>query len=118
MGRSRFLSPNFPVIDRFENGVATSIKSLDLNAATYQNPTRLASTVMRYVRTLAQWEGQAEAWGQIQIAPSQINEIWKQIQDAGTHMGFMDYADPQYDDLMWRLQQQMLTLVELIRRNS
>ena len=48
----------------------------------------------------------------------QINEIWKQIQDAGTHMGFMDYADPQYDDLMWRLQQQMLTLVELIRRNS
>jgi hypothetical protein len=28
------LHPNFPVIDKFRNGVATSIKSIDLNAAT------------------------------------------------------------------------------------
>jgi len=40
-----------------------------------------------------------------------LNKIWKQIQEAGAHMGFMDYADPQYDALIWRLQQQMLTLV-------
>ena len=60
------------MIDRFENGVATSIKSLDLNAATYQNPTRLASTVMRYVRTLAQWEGQSEYWGGFRIVSSEI----------------------------------------------
>ncbi len=72
LGRSKFLSQNFPVIDRFEDGVATSIKSLDLNAPTYQNTTRLASTVMRYTRTLAQWEGQAEPWGRVQIHPAEI----------------------------------------------
>jgi len=40
-----------------------------------------------------------------------LHEIWGQIREAGAHMGFMDYADPQYDALIWRLQQQMLPLV-------
>ncbi len=47
------LPQNFPVIDRFVNGVATSIKTLELNAATYQNITTLTSKVQGYINTLA-----------------------------------------------------------------
>ena len=72
LGRSPELAENFPVIDRFENGVATSIKSIDLHAATYQDTTRLAGTVTRYLNTLAQWNGQTRPWGGFQIFPSEI----------------------------------------------
>ncbi len=51
------LSPNFPVIDRFVNGVATSIKTLDLNAPTYQNIGALISKVRGYINTLANFQG-------------------------------------------------------------
>jgi filamentous hemagglutinin len=53
------LVSNFPVIDRWSvsNGVATSIKSIDLNAASYQNISALARKVTGYVNTLANWQG-------------------------------------------------------------
>ncbi|MGP0058014.1 MAG: hypothetical protein ACLPID_01820 [Beijerinckiaceae bacterium] len=47
----------FPVIDNFTGGVATSIKSLDLSAATYQNAGALASRVNAYVDSLANFNG-------------------------------------------------------------
>ena len=37
LGRTIGMPLNYPVIDRFESGVATSIKSIDLTAASYQN---------------------------------------------------------------------------------
>jgi filamentous hemagglutinin len=43
------LPQNFPVIDRFVSGVATSIKTLDLNAATYQNISALTGKVRGYI---------------------------------------------------------------------
>jgi hypothetical protein len=51
------LPPNFEVIDRFIDGIATSIKSLDLTAATYQDPARLLSRINRYVDQLANFKG-------------------------------------------------------------
>ena len=51
------LPQNFPVIDRFVNGVATSIKTLDLNAATYQNIGVLTSKVQGYINALANFQG-------------------------------------------------------------
>ncbi len=51
------LPQNFPVIDRFVNGVATSIKTLDLNAATYQNVATLSRQVQGYINTLANFQG-------------------------------------------------------------
>jgi len=72
LGRSPELAENFPVIDRFENGVATSIKSIDLNAPSYQDPARLSSTVIRYLNTLARWNGQEPAWGGFRIGSSEI----------------------------------------------
>lgn len=51
------LPSNFPVIDRFENGLATSIKSIDLDAATYQNGATLARTLGGYVDKVADFQG-------------------------------------------------------------
>lgn len=53
------LPPNFPVIDRFVNGLATSIKSLDLTAPTYQNVVALTSRVQGYLVELAEFSGAA-----------------------------------------------------------
>jgi RHS repeat-associated protein len=70
--RSPFPSRNFPVIDRFENGVATSIKSIDLNAASYQNIDTLNRTVTKYIDAMATYQGQSPSWGGVRILPSQI----------------------------------------------
>ncbi len=72
LGRSSQLTQNFPVIDRFENGVATSIKSIDLAAKTYQNVDALKSVVTGYVDKMANYQGQARAWGGVRILPWQI----------------------------------------------
>jgi hypothetical protein len=57
LGRSPQLTQNFPVIDRFENGIATSIKSIDQGAKSYQNIGQLTSTIKGYVTELANWQG-------------------------------------------------------------
>lgn len=49
------LPPHFPVIDQWADGVATSIKSIDLNAATYQDAGRLAYRISK----LADFDGAA-----------------------------------------------------------
>jgi hypothetical protein len=50
------LPRTFKTLDDFANGAATSIKSIDLNAATYQDPTRLGYTLNRYINGLANYE--------------------------------------------------------------
>ena len=70
LGRSPELTQNFPVIDRFQNGIATSIKSIDLGAASYQNIGTLTSKVTGYINTLANWQG--ARWGDTAIRASQI----------------------------------------------
>ena len=70
LGRSKNLVSNFPVIDRFKNGTATSIKSMDLSAKSYQTINTLNRTVQGYVNKLAQWNG--ATWGQTTIRASDI----------------------------------------------
>lgn len=70
LGRSSNLPQNFPVIDRFENGLATSIKSLDLSAPAYQNITTLSRVVQGYINTLANWQG--ATWGNVSIQAANI----------------------------------------------
>jgi RHS repeat-associated protein len=72
LGRSPQLTQNFPTIDRFVNGTATSIKSLDLSAPTYQDVSNLARTVQRYIDTMAAYQGQPTLWGNVAIQPGQI----------------------------------------------
>ena len=65
------LPSNFPVIDRFEGGVATSIKSLDLNVATYQNAATLDRTLSGYVDKVADFQGRT--WAGVRIRPQDVS---------------------------------------------
>jgi RHS repeat-associated protein len=51
------LPRTFPVIDKFVNGVATSIKSIDLRALSYQTPANLERVLTGYVDKLAGFSG-------------------------------------------------------------
>jgi hypothetical protein len=51
------LPPWFPVIDSWLNGVATSIKSIDLRAATYQSAERLTYRLNKYIDQIALYDG-------------------------------------------------------------
>ena len=51
------LPKNFPVIDKFENGVATSIKSFDLELQSYNKGNGLFNKLKSYVNDLANFEG-------------------------------------------------------------
>ena len=65
------LAPNSPIIDRFPAGVATSFKSLDLDAATYQNAARLSWRINSYVNSVAGFNGYT--WGGVIIKPADID---------------------------------------------
>ncbi|MGH6613388.1 LysM peptidoglycan-binding domain-containing protein [Sphingomonas sp.] len=64
------LPGNFPVIDKFENGLATSIKSLDLDAATYQSGSTLTRTLNGYVDKVAGFQGRT--WAGVRIRPQDV----------------------------------------------
>lgn len=64
------LPRTFKTIDRFENGVATSIKSIDLNAATYQDGARLTYRLNDYIGKLASYTG--SQMGYIKIESAEI----------------------------------------------
>lgn len=62
---------NFPTIDRFANGVATSIKSMDVTAASYQKSGRIYSTLTKYIDKVAEFNGARV--GEFNIRPTDIN---------------------------------------------
>ena len=57
MRLGRTLHENFPVIDKISNGIATSIKSIDLRAATYQNMATLINRLSKYVGEVSEFVG-------------------------------------------------------------
>ncbi|KFF73830.1 hypothetical protein HX13_17680 [Chryseobacterium sp. P1-3] len=59
--KGAFKSSNFPVIDAFADGVATSIKTLDLAAKSYAKNNQVFNTLKGYINKLANFKG-AE-WG-------------------------------------------------------
>jgi hypothetical protein len=72
IGRGSLLRnlPGFPTIDKFENGIATSIKSIDLGTKTYQNIGALTSTVQGYIDKLAGFTG--DSYGGVTIYNAMI----------------------------------------------
>ena len=56
------LVKNFPTIDKFVDGAATSIKSMDLGAPTYQNAARITSKLEGYIDKVAGFNGNI-TWG-------------------------------------------------------
>jgi filamentous hemagglutinin len=71
------LPPNYPTFDRYVNGIATSIKSVDLGAMSYQNSQVLHATLTRYV-TAAQ-NGVLQNWGTARLAGLPITDRVVQI---------------------------------------
>ncbi|WEA00360.1 RHS repeat-associated core domain-containing protein [Mucilaginibacter sp. SJ] len=61
----------FPVIDKFENGVATSIKSIDVTADSYTKGNGLFNTLKSYVNKLDGFQGAAR--GDFRISSSDIS---------------------------------------------
>ncbi len=70
LGRSPQLVQNFPTIDRYSNGIITSIKSIDLGAKTYQNFGALTRTVQGYISQLANFNG--AKWGDFRLTSNII----------------------------------------------
>jgi RHS repeat-associated protein len=70
IGRSPELVQNFPEIDRWKDGIATSIKSIDLGANSFQNINTLVRTVQSYAITLSNWQG--ARWANVIIDRSMI----------------------------------------------
>jgi hypothetical protein len=64
------LPGNFPTIDRFQNGIATSIKSIDLDGASYLTGNGLRNTLTRYVDKVAGFNG--KSWAGTTIRSSEI----------------------------------------------
>jgi filamentous hemagglutinin len=71
------LPPGFPTVDRYENGVVTSNKSIDLNAPSYQNMRQLATTLENYIDKVADFNGAAR--GHVDIRRSDITGRQLQI---------------------------------------
>ncbi len=61
---------NYPIIDQISNGIATSVKSIDLNAATYRNDISLANRLLQYVEGVRNFDG--ADWGDLDIQAGQI----------------------------------------------
>jgi hypothetical protein len=61
---------NYPVIDKIPNGVATSVKSIDLNAATYQNEISLTNRLNKLVDDVREFNGRD--WGGLPIDADDI----------------------------------------------
>ncbi|MBQ3642697.1 hypothetical protein II906_12350 [bacterium] len=50
------LGKNFPIVDRLENGVLVSTKSLDLGAKSYKNPEKLEKRLQKYIDQMNDFE--------------------------------------------------------------
>src|SRR5262249_6446478 len=70
LGRARILAQNFPIIDDWFQGVATSIKSIDLTAATYQTAATLTARLTQVAGDLGGFNGIVR--GAISITSNQI----------------------------------------------
>lgn len=71
-GKNNLLPSNFPTIDTFLNGVANSIKSIDLASQTYQDISKLTSVLDKYVDNVASYLGQPTPWAGRTIRASEI----------------------------------------------
>jgi hypothetical protein len=69
------LPGNFPTIDKFENGKATSIKSLDTTGATYQNVKTLERTLTGYIDKVKGFNGANWAGVNIQAGDIRMREL-------------------------------------------
>lgn len=68
---------NFPVIDKLENRVITSIKSIDTSLKSYQSASGIYNKIVRDARTLSKFTG--KTWTGIKITPKTYDSKVLQI---------------------------------------
>jgi len=105
MGNSGILAKNFPTIDDagFRNGVFTSMKTIDLNAPTYQNLEKLQKRLNNCLEKVIDWNGQRNPWGGIAVSPSSIKE---RILNVGIPNGSMTADQVKVFEQLGKLAQQ------------
>ena len=59
---------SYPVIAGWNNGTATSIKSVDLTAPTYESDEEIVDKISRHIDELAGFSGTEAPWGQDKIS--------------------------------------------------
>lgn len=69
LGADASWARNFPTIDKIENGVATSIKSMDLTASSYQKGNSVLNTLKGYVDSLSSFS--SKTWGGTRVIEGQ-----------------------------------------------
>ncbi len=76
MAAGEALPNNFPVVDgwAFSKGQATSIKSIDLRATTYQNMEGFEKRIKDYLDVLEAWDGQSDPINGIKISPRRVKQ--------------------------------------------
>jgi hypothetical protein len=87
---------------------------------------RVLATFEEFIRVLERLGSptavkKAKMWkSMLEGEPStdEISEVWRQVQDIGGHMGYFDFADPDYDTVADRLVHQMLDVVAEARRQG
>jgi hypothetical protein len=112
MGSSGILSRNFPTVDDgiFKDGVFTSMKSIDLNAPTYQNMEKLEKRLNSYLEKMSDWEGQMKPWGEVRINPSSIRE---RVLNIGVPTGSMTAEQAQVFEQLGKRAQELGVKVKL-----
>ncbi len=61
------LPESFPVLSAWRNGTATSIKSIDLTAPSYESGNDLKKKVIGHIKEIAEYSGTDKPWGKDQI---------------------------------------------------
>ncbi len=69
------LPKNFPVIDKWVNNTVTSIKSVDLTAASYQEPSKLRSLINGYANKLAEFNGKNFSGVNVPVNPQTLKTL-------------------------------------------
>lgn len=72
------LPHSFPVISSWKNGIATSIKSIDLTAPTYSSEEALFDKISEHINDLSEFHGTDQPWGKDQIVIDN-NEIISRV---------------------------------------
>jgi RHS repeat-associated protein len=80
--KGTFKIHNFPTIDAFADGIATSIKTMDVTAKSYQKGNSVYNKLMSYVNKLVNFKG--ARWSGIVVEEGQVN---KRVLEIGMPQG-------------------------------
>lgn len=107
---------NFPTIDMWNEGLgkAISIKTLDLDAKSYQNASTFRSTIRKYTKQLSEFE-YAKGWS-VELSDS-IDILENQVKARELVIGFPYQPDSEYMGIINKISEQynIPILIEVVK---